>query len=135
MITIKTPNSEMIQNNLTPKGGAKTTLNWDNSFGDKWSGQYNQAQKFIDSEVLRKSEPFTPLLTGQLIKSGQLHTDIGSGKVTWGAIYAKRRYYGKSKIGSQTGALRGSYWFERMKAAHGKAIIQGAAKIATGGGT
>lgn len=129
---IKTPKSQIIQikgkNNIMR---AKLTFNPD--FGSKQTGRYTRAQKYVDSEVLRQSDPYIPMKTGMLKKSGTLGTDIGSGLVKYIAPYARSQYYRKGKIGSQTGPLRGPQWFERMKAAVGKAIIQGAKKIAGGG--
>ena len=98
------------------------------NFSKKWSEKYSAAQKHVDSEVLRLSEPFTPLLTGTLIKSGSLGTDIGSGEVQWVAPYARAQYYAKRKPGSQTGPLRGPQWFQRMKAIYGQQIVDGAKK-------
>jgi hypothetical protein len=126
-------------------------LKWNTKFGPKWTGRYSRAQIFIDSEVLRLSEPFTPLLTGTLIKSGILGTDIGSGKVQWIAPYSKSQYYhgrlpgtgtninfgpGGATIQKTASVLptRGRFWFERMKEIHGSKIIKGAKRIAGGEG-
>lgn len=128
MIVIETPRGRVI------KTGATTSrLEWNPGFSSKWSGQYNRAQKFVDSEVLRWSEPFTPLLTGSLIKSGILGTEIGSGLVQWIAPYARRNYYSPRTPGSQTGPLRGPYWFERGKAVYGAGTIASAKAMAGGG--
>jgi len=124
---IETPRGSIIRT----KGG-KAELRWNTNFRGRWQGQYSAAQRFMDSEVLRRSEPYTPLLTGMLVKSGTLGTDVGSGEVAWIAPYARRQYYSPRKPGSKTGALRGPYWFERMKASHGQAIIAGARRIAGG---
>jgi hypothetical protein len=97
-----------------------------------WQGRYSDAQKFVDSEVLRLCEPYTPLLTSMLIKSGILGTDIGSGTVQWIAPYARYQYYLVRKTKSETGPLRGSFWFQRMKEVHGKKILEGARRIAGG---
>ncbi|MDD2921471.1 MAG: hypothetical protein PHQ36_04225 [Anaerolineales bacterium] len=119
----------------TPRGSVfigkngKAKLEFNTNFQRKWQGNYSAAQAFVDSEVLRLSEPFTPLLTSMLIKSGILGTDIGSGTVEWIAPYAKAQYY-RPRIGTQTGALRGGFWFERMKAIHRNRIIEGARRIA-----
>jgi hypothetical protein len=110
--------------------GTKAKLEWNTNFQPKWQRQYSVAQRFVDSEVLRLSEPYTPLLTGILIKTGILGTDIGSGLVSWIAPYAKAQYYSPRLPGSQTGPLRGPFWFERMKAVSGQAIIAGARRIA-----
>jgi hypothetical protein len=109
----------------------KTELKFAPGFAAKWTRRYSNAQKFVDSEVLRLSEPFTPLLTGTLIKSGILGTDVGSGLVQWITPYARRQYYkGRSPGTSDFGPLRGRFWFERMKEVHGQQIIKGARKLA-----
>jgi hypothetical protein len=123
----------------TPRGkvfiakNGKAALEWDTNFQPKWQGRYTNAQKFIDSEVLRRSDKYTPLLTSMLIKSGILGTEIGSGLVKWIAPYSRRQYYSPRKPGSQTGPLRGPFWFKRMKAVDGRMIMVGAKKIAGGG--
>lgn len=123
----------------TPRGkivtgaNGKAELTWNPNFKQKWQRRYSSAQKYVDSEVLRLSEPYTPLLTGMLIKSGTLGTDIGSGTVQWIAIYSRRQYYMKRKVGTQTGPLRGPFWFQRMKVVHIGQILAGAKKIAGGG--
>jgi hypothetical protein len=122
---IETPRGKII---ITKSGKAR--LEWSTTFRQKWQSNYSAAQKFVDSEVLRLSEPFTPLLTSMLIKSGILGTDIGSGTVSWIAPYAAAQYYGNKRTSSMTGALRGGMWFERMKAVHKGTIISGAKKLA-----
>lgn len=92
-----------------------------------------KVQKFIDSEVLRQSEPYVPRLTGALINSGPIQTTLGSGLVVYKTPYARRQYYenaGRGKEGTAGGGRRGKYWFERMKANHLEIILNGAAKIA-----
>jgi len=122
----------------TPRGvvyhdkDMKAVLAWNTNFKPKWQKRYTDAQKFVDSEVLRLCEPYTPLLTGMLIKSGTLGTEIGSGTVQWIAPYARYQYYLVRKTKSQTGPLRGSYWFERMKQVHKRKILAGARKLAGG---
>lgn len=122
---IETPRGKII---IGPNGKAELTFN--SNFVPKWQGRYTDAQKFVDSEVLRLSEPYTPLRTSMLIKSGTLGTDIGSGTVQWIAPYAKAQYYSHRRPGSQTGPLRGPQWFERMKEVSGEKIILGARRIA-----
>ena len=121
---IETPRGKIILD----KNG-KAELRFSTDFQPKWQGKTTAAQEFIDSEVLRLSEPFTPLLTGTLIKTGVLGTKPGSGVVRWIAPYAKKQYYMKRKPGTETGPLRGPHWFERMKEVHGKRIIDGAKRI------
>ena len=122
---INTPRGSIIIN----KGG-KAELKWATDFQPKWQRHYSDAQKFVDSEVLRLSEPYTPLRTGMLIKSGTLGTDIGSGTVQWIAPYARAQYYSPRKPGSETGPLRGPQWFERGKQVWGQTILAVARRIA-----
>lgn len=128
-IQIETPRGAVVLN-----AEGKAELKWNTNFGSQKTEQFTAAQKFIDSEVLRYSEPFIPLLTGTLIKTGILGTVIGSGTVSWIAPYAKRQYYQGRRTGTQqAGPLRGRFWFERMKAVRGETIVKGAKKIAGGG--
>ncbi len=126
-------------NIITPRGAiiqtqnGKAKLEWNTTF-QRWQGNFSAAQRFVDSEVLRLSEPYIPLLTSMLIKSGILGTNIGSGVVEWIAPYAKAQYFSKRKPGSQTGPLRGPQWFERMKPVHRNRIVAGARRIAGRGG-
>lgn len=123
---IETPRGTVV---VGPNGKAELKFNPD--FGAKWTRRYSDAQTFIDSEVLRLCEPFIPLRTGTLIKTGILGTDIGSGTIKWIAPYAAKQYYqGRAPGLSQTGPLRGRFWFERMKQLHVKEIVAGAKQIA-----
>lgn len=122
---IQTPRGAIFQ---TPNG--KAELKFSSNFQPKYQGNYTRAQKFLDSEILRLSEPFIPLRTGTLIKSGILGTDIGSGEVLWIAPYAAAQYYSARAAGSETGPQRGPYWFERMKAIHKPYLVAGAKRLA-----
>lgn len=120
----------------TPRGGVflspngKARLEWNTQFQPTWQRRYTLAQKFLDSEVLRGCEPYIPLRTGTLIKTGILGTDIGSGTVEWLAPYAKAQYYSARPPGRETGQLRGPSWFERWKQSHGRRVIAQARKMA-----
>jgi hypothetical protein len=122
----------------TPRGSisvgpnGKAELVWNTSFQPKWQKRYTNAQKFVDSEVLRLDEPNVPLRTGMLVMSGILGTDVGSGSVSYIAPYARYQYYSPRAVGSETGPQRGPYWFERMKAVYRDQIIAGARAIAGG---
>jgi hypothetical protein len=115
---IQTPRGSII---ITP--GGKAELRWNVGFQKKWQGRFDNAQEYVDSEVIRVSEPFVPKVTGMLEKSGTLGTVPGSGEVSYITPYARRRYYSPGKVGSQTGPLRGPFWFKRAMAIY-KPIIQ-----------
>lgn len=149
--------AQRIHNIRTPRGrvyhnpNMKAVLEWNQNFVDKWAGRYSKAQKYVDSEVLRLSEPFVPFRTGMLVNLGILGTTIGEGLVTWLGPYAKFQYYGKVMVGVSSGrvwalpgeqkvvtdrdlqyhggGLRGSFWFHRMKEVHGRGIVEGARRM------
>lgn len=79
--------------------------------------KFKEAQKVVDSEVLRRCDPLVPLDTGALKKSGINSTVIGSGVVSYDTPYAKRQYYENQGKGNHNASgLRNKLWFERMKA-------------------
>lgn len=80
-----------------------------------------KVQKYIDSEVLRLSDPLIPLDTAILKGSGIRSTVIGSGEVKYNTPYAKRQYYTNAGSGR-----RGRLWFVRMKADHLEQILKNA---------
>ena len=124
---IATPKGSII---VTKSGKAKLT--WNPGFSDKWNDQYSRAQIFVDTQVLRLSDPYVPMQTGMLKQSGTLGTEIGSGEVLWIAPYAQKQYYDTADYRDYD-PQRGGHWFERMKADHGTAIIAGAKRRAGGG--
>lgn len=87
-----------------------------------------RVQKFIDSEMLRVTEPYIPMDTNELIRSGIRSTKIGSGDIKWRTPYARRQFY-ENKGGN---GLRGAQWWERSKADNRNTILKGAKKIAGG---
>lgn len=94
---------------------------------------FQMTQQYIDSEVLRLSDPYVPFDTGYLKRSGILGTVIGSGQIFYLAPYGRKQYYEGRAPGTAADPLRGRLWFERMKADHLEDIRDGAAKIARGG--
>lgn len=108
---------------------------------DRGLSKMGSVQKIIDSEVLRRSTPYIPMQSGNLIKSGITGTVIGSGEVQYIAPYARRQYYHNAGRGRQGLAkrnahnykcLRGKQWFERMKADHKDDILRLAKEKAGG---
>lgn len=92
-----------------------------------FSDRLQKAQKFVDSEVLRKNDPYVPLKTGMLRDSGVLGTKIGSGRIRYLAPYARKQYYKGLSTGKQ-----GRYWMKRAMMAHGDAIQRSTQKILNG---
>lgn len=126
-IVIKTPRGQIIQTD-SANGKIVAKLEWNQNFGPTMTENYDNAQKFVDSEVLRVSDGYIPKRTGALIASGILGTEMGSGTVQWIVPYAQRQYYENRGNGK-----RGKMWFERAMIDHRERILEGAAKIVKGG--
>lgn len=142
-VLLRTPRGVIVE---TARGKAK--LIW-NDHVMRFNRQYSRAQKWLDNEVLKDSEPYVPAETMQLTRSGQLGTIVGSGTVEYIAPYAQYLYYGKVMKGPKYGPKHATdkdlvfsqsvhpqaqaYWFEAAKALNKKKWIAGARKIAGGG--
>jgi len=87
----------------------------------------HRTQKYIDSEILRYSEPLVPFRTGSLKRSGITGTRTGTGVIKYTAPYAKPQYF-KGKSSGQ----RGRKWVKRMWLSQGKQIIKSANKMLNG---
>lgn len=85
--------------------------------------QGGKVQKYIDSQVLRLSNPYIPKRSSALIRSGTANTNIGSGLVSYQTPYARKWYYTPANFFESP--MRGNYWFEKMKRYHRKAIENG----------
>lgn len=99
--------------------------------------KYERAQKFLDSEVLRGSAPYVPMSSsatkGNLMKSGNTGTVIGSGKIIYNAPYAKKCYYGlHMKFNKNEHPYACAQWFEAAKAVNKTKWINGAESIIKG---
>ena len=117
-LVIKTPRGRIYINE-----NGKAVLEWNPAMAAKLTRKLTTAQEIVDSEVLRGCEPYVPMQTGMLKKSGILGTEIGSGFVKWIAPYARYQYYSPRQPGSETGELRGPYWFKRWYAASGHQLV------------
>ena len=130
-LVITTPRGTVF-NVVQESGKVTAELEWAPDFGKRYTENFTQAQKFIDSEVLRFCSPRVPFDTGMLQKSGILGTVVGSGEVSYVAPYAAPQYY-KTAQTRPYDANRGGMWFERGKAVERERILRGAF-ILTGGG-
>lgn len=109
------------------------TINAD--FANQAGALFTKKQQFVDHEVVRLMEPYTPKRTGRKIDIGASGTQYGSGEIRYNSPIARRNYYmnkgtGKGGMNAKSNrGLRGKQWFERMKADHKDEILKGAQKI------
>lgn len=102
----------------------------------EWNGKptlnREQAQYWVDIEVLKRCEPYVPMEHKNLIRSGIDNTTPGSGQVQYMTPYARRWYFEPARFSGAP--FRGNYWFERMLSNGGmEAIRRGLVKKLTGG--
>lgn len=125
---VQTPHTKKI---VLPDG--TVTIEFCPDFGARMRGKFDDAQVFVDNEVLRYSQPLIPFRSGTLVRSGKVGTVLGSGLVQYTVPYARFQYY-KTAQSRSYDSRRGGKWFERMKTAHRKDILDGAKKIMRRGG-
>lgn len=84
-------------------------------------GTGGDLQKFIDSEVVRLSDPYVPSDTTALRKSVFINTQFGSGKIIY-TVYGNpdgRNTWNDETSNFQDRPMRGPYWVKRMLDAGG----------------
>lgn len=99
----------------------------------RFQARYRQAQKYLDNEVLKDSDPYVPMDTGNLRNSGIRGTTLGSGEVIYNAPYARHCYYGTHiHFSPAKHPLATAMWFEKAKAVNKQKWIDGVEKVIEG---
>lgn len=90
-----------------------------------------QAQAFLDSEVIRQSNPLIPFIQGMLANTVVIESP---GRIVYVQPYARRMYYGDSYNFTTTfHPNAGARWTDRAKAAHMADWKSGVESILKGG--
>ena len=88
----------------------------------KLVGHMKSLQPILDMQVLKDSNFYAPMDTGNLISSGVTGSNIGSGELVWNAPYAKKMYYGVDyDFSKDSNPNARAKWFEEAKAQNLKA--------------
>ncbi|MDE7390700.1 MAG: hypothetical protein K2M82_07160 [Lachnospiraceae bacterium] len=135
----------------------EVNLAWKQTFGKDQTARFDNVQKFVDSECIKRMVKYTPARNNILYKSPTLGTKIGSGHIYYQSPCARYQYYGKLMVSKVTGSPYASkgeskvltnkdlkystarhpqaqkLWFETMKTNHKEQILRGAAAIAKRG--
>ena len=91
--------------------------------------KFQQAQKYLDNEVLKDCAPYVPKDLGNLEKSGIHGTTLGSGQVIYNAPYARKCYYGTTiKFSTAKHPQACAQWFEKAKAVNKKKWVDAVEK-------
>lgn len=72
-------------------------------------------QKKLDAQVMKDSNYFCPMDTGDLQRS-VLGSVIGSGLLTWAKDYARKMYHFRGKLSKENNPNASVKWFEVAKA-------------------
>lgn len=76
-------------------------------------------QAALDQQVLKDSNKYAPMDTGELIGSSLRLSQFGRGKLIWHTPYARRLYYNPQyNFSKDKNPLAGGLWFRRAKARH-----------------
>src|SRR5690554_5567507 len=85
----------------------------------KISKVVQKAHFTLDQQVLKDSNNYAPMDTGNLINSSINASKIGDGQLIWDTPYAKRLYYNPQyNFSKDKNPNAGGLWFERAKSKH-----------------
>ncbi len=94
-------------------------------FTVKSEKNFSQAQKHVDTEVVRLLEDYTPIAMKRFKNRGKMskaHKIEKPGVVINTEPTARKEYYTNKGF---SGKNRGKFWLERMKADHKEDILKG----------
>lgn len=102
---------------------ARFDVNLDvNNIGARHDRAKERAQFELDQQILKDSNNFIPKDTGNLERSGVMHTNPGSGFVEWQTPYARRLYYNPQyNFSKDSNPMAQGLWYEAAKAINGQA--------------
>lgn len=114
--------AEFPKGNVYVSKNGKAYIKYNKNYVNKFNNNLDKTQAYLDETVARYLSAYVSFKTGTQAKSIVLASDYGSGKVTIGVPYAAYQAY-SPRIHKKVG-LRGTYPFERMKAAKGGTILR-----------
>ncbi|MBQ8171772.1 MAG: hypothetical protein IJZ95_07290 [Oscillospiraceae bacterium] len=102
--------------------GLKSSFKWHDR--SRLPDNVKKAQAYLDNAVLKDTDKYVPMRTGNLKRSGILGTRIGSGLIQYVAPYARKMYYGVNiRFNKSRHPLAQAKWFEASKAVNKKSWL------------
>lgn len=93
----------------------------------------NEAQKWLDNEVIKDCNPYVPFRDGDLATSVIRHTVLGSGQIVYQTPYAVRVYHSNGwNFNKKPHELATDHWAEPAKANNLDKYNNGVSKILGG---
>jgi len=78
-----------------------------------------KAQAVLDQQILKDSNNYAPMDTGELVRSAIRSSLIGQGQIIYDTPYSRRLYYNPQyNFSRDVNAQAQGLWFEAAKAAH-----------------
>lgn len=97
------------------------------------SGNVQLAQRWLDNEVVKDTEPYVPYHKGTLTKSVYPSRNRGVGQLVYNTPYARNLYNALGRIFNRsTHPQACAQWFEKAKAVCLRKWVKGANKAAGG---
>lgn len=94
----------------------KIRVEWNPDTRKKFSELSEKGQQILDQEVLKSSNVFIPMDTGELMRSSLRATQFGSGKIIWDTSYARKLYFNPEyKFSTDKNSQAQGLWFEVAK--------------------
>lgn len=93
------------------------------------------AQRFTDSEVIRRMTPYVPVAKKYWHNAGRLRDSVRNpepGVICYTAPFARSDYYADKSHKNSGNPAAQRMWFEFMKRREAAAILRGAAAVAGG---
>lgn len=110
-------------------------LKWNRNFYKVRAKRFKQAQNYVDTECVKRMEPYVPVGRKSYHNSGKLKASVRikePGKIVYTAPFSRHDYYStvNHSHGGNPNAKR--LWFEVMKKESGEKILRGTAVIVGG---
>ena len=94
--------------------------------------QFSKAQKYIDTECIKRMTPFVPVARERWHHAGKLRDSVGNpvpGIIVYTAQFARHDYYANVRHDRSGNPNGQRVWFEYMKSREKRAILRGTAAI------
>jgi len=101
----------------------------------RFGGRFREAQRWLDTEVLKKMQPFIPRKTGHLrnMINATNYSNIGTGKIRASMAYGDKLYCGFNPLTGRyyrwTNPLTQPYWGQYTIKTYKPELIRGVRRI------
>lgn len=98
-------------------------VQWSPNISGRMNGAFHKAQVAVDNAAMNYTIKYTRMQTGALRRSTILHTVLGSGMIKQKTPYARRVYYGLTRVNLTKNPNARLRWFDVVIANHTDDIV------------